>query len=397
MSTRTVASFGAIGDSVHDDYPAIQTGLDKLQRGDTLTFAGTKTYRLSKGLMSYQSDIQIQGNGATLLLDTSNYPDNTHLRILSKIFWQAPTEGWSQHITEGWFTLVSMIMKWTWIALGTDPFDGNEEHYGQLIAPGTTRIYIPHDINGTDHKLYTVQRLCERVTVSGFRLKTMPGKVADMNLCIDTANLVNVTGIRGNVTIGIQLINACYVNIQDVVVNLTYLHMAAGRALSAWQSRYVNVRDMMWTGNRDPIAKQGADGVFMESWCHDFNFANVSVTREVPNLGWGSNFPIYFVTGGCVDVTCEHTTIYEHPTTQAYLYDSGGAPDQHEPRFDTVEIMSGRMEQYDEYIRQGWMHVGTTTRPTLKPAPSKAALRRISKEPLQWIKAGQRMKGGHLI
>lgn len=70
----TPQMFGAVGDDVADDYPAIQLTLDAASALNTNVYFPTGTYRLSTGSPEYFSDVVIRGNGkGRSILHQPNY------------------------------------------------------------------------------------------------------------------------------------------------------------------------------------------------------------------------------------------------------------------------------------------------------------------------------------
>lgn len=64
--------FGAVGDGETDDTIAIQKALDSLDNGYTLIFSAGKTYKTTS-LVINKSNIEVNGNGATLKVDDDGY------------------------------------------------------------------------------------------------------------------------------------------------------------------------------------------------------------------------------------------------------------------------------------------------------------------------------------
>lgn len=77
-NTINVDSLGAHGDGVSDDAPYIQKALDS---GCKVSFGQNKIYRLvSNGMMVNTENIEIIGNGSTIVVDDAYAPSNSELK-----------------------------------------------------------------------------------------------------------------------------------------------------------------------------------------------------------------------------------------------------------------------------------------------------------------------------
>ena len=74
-ATVDVSTYGAVGNGTTNDSADIQAAIAATPDGGTLDFDSGKTYLLGSGL-TMGRPINVEGNGATLLLDTSAYPQN---------------------------------------------------------------------------------------------------------------------------------------------------------------------------------------------------------------------------------------------------------------------------------------------------------------------------------
>jgi hypothetical protein len=383
-ATRTAASYGAKGDGRTNDAPALQRMLDAMEPGDIATWDEARIYRIGKALVHSTPDTQLWFNGATLLLDTSNSPDNNHLVVTSTPARYRnpkhavkPVAEFDGKIDEGWLKLPQAggapMTTPAWLALGVDPHDKNEEHFGTIVLPGESRVRVPYAINGTHHKLFRIDRVCQRVLVKDLRVETAPGRVADANLRIDRARHVAVSGLRGHVTVGCLVADSEHVDLSDFDVDLTYTHQSGGRVIGGWQSRYVTCDRITFRGGQGK-STGAADGFYLESWCGHWTIDHVFATYREPPGGWGWDFPTFFVAGGSYDISIPYARI-DHPRAP-YPYDIGGEDGNTSPRFGTLELVgNGWQGKYEWMIPAGRLKVNRivkiptpTSTPTTRPA-----------------------------
>jgi Pectate lyase superfamily protein len=324
----SVASFGAVGDGVTDDSAAIQAAIDSAPVGSTLTFTAGKTYLLNTGLVVNKA-ININGNGATLLLDTSAWPQNVALAVGSQLDSQSFT--WTQSIAAGTQTFnvavptsdIAVGDK-VFVSLGRDPYDDSQPNFGVIATvtqnTGSTITIdepVPYSINQGDqpNSITKIDSLVQNITIQNLNFNYVPGTVTDADVWLSTAQNVTVENLSGKFTIAVQLTDSKNITVQNIQGTETNTHLQAGRAFSAWQSENVSV------SNVDVSTAFDKAVFFLESWDRNISISNVQITDTA--LG-PLHADLFHITGGTYGVTLNGISI----TDQAPIdfVDSGGEP-----------------------------------------------------------------------
>lgn len=346
MALRQPSTFGARGDG-KDDAAALQRMLDAAKPGDVCRFP-RKPYRLSQGLRLAAPDVTIEGNGATLVLDTSDWPDNRHLAVGSARSWDTPTATFTADVPDAMWLDLPPRAGWSWLALGTDPHDGNEEHYGTLVGPDESRVWVPQAVNGSTHRLFDVPRVCERVTVRDLRFEDAPGQVSDCSLEIHDARHVTVQDVTGRVNVGVQISDSEYVTVTGADFDVTHAHQSSGRPVSLWQSRNVVIDRTTFRSAHHKGEPGSSNGFFLESNCRR---VVIDRTDAVLSTGVAANSPLFMVRGGCRDVVVPFARVTETPGIYVDLCEyEPGTPS---PRIDVVEVVSGHVGWVERQVREG--------------------------------------------
>ena len=276
-------SHGAMGDGLANDAPALQRAIDATPAFGTLRLE-PRTYKLNKGLI-LNKPMNLEGNGALLLLNTSTYPDNHHIWIGSELG-PASTQ-WSEPVVAGQSTFhptfapgVFSVGQWVFVELGQDPHDRNEQHYTGLApvtAVGTNSVTlglsVPHDIrNGAlPHKITPLTSLGTQVHVRDLKFDHVDGTIPNAAIWVDKARNTTIDGVSGRANILSAVVDSANVSVRNVDVSLTNSHRAAGRAFSAWQSDNVNVSDVRADTSFDTAP------FFIESWSRNTRFSNIKL------------------------------------------------------------------------------------------------------------------------
>jgi hypothetical protein len=183
-----VAKIVGYNAGVRDDAMFLQAAINNLPAGGTLVLE-PRTYVLNRGLV-INKPIRIEGQNATLTLNTRSWPENQTLRIDSKL--STTSYKWTGAIAAGATTLSVRIPTtdlkagdMIWVGLGQDPNDPYEEHYAavcRVVANTGTTVTIdtpvPRNINqGTkQHVIRKVTSLAENVVVRNLRRPQRRGR-----------------------------------------------------------------------------------------------------------------------------------------------------------------------------------------------------------------------------
>ncbi|MFI5377900.1 MAG: hypothetical protein ACHRHE_01220 [Tepidisphaerales bacterium] len=317
---------GAVGDGIVDDAPALQAAINTAPAGDTLVLDAGKTYRLGKGLV-IQNNVNLEGNGATLLLDTSAWPDNEVVMIQSPLSDQAFT--WTAPVKAGQTTFpvaapLAQVPPGTivFMQLGQDPNDPYEEHWARMVKvianTGSTITIdtpVPYDIIQGQfvNRLCVARTYVQNVTVHNVRFDYTTRATPDADIWIDRAANVTIDTISGRFSIAAQASDSQNVTIRNVTGQLTHPHCAAGRVLTAWQSENVSLSNVSVTS--DSLAP----AVFLESWAHNTTVTNLAIDYQTAT---GSIGDVFHLTGGSFGTSLDKISI--HSLVPTVLVDSGG-------------------------------------------------------------------------
>jgi hypothetical protein len=293
--------FGAVGDGIHDDAPALQAAIDALPAYGTLRLE-PRTYKLNKGLVIHKP-LTVDGNGGLLLLNTSAFPANHQIFINSTMSDNAVQ--WTETVTAGQSTFhVSSapgqfsVGQWVFLELGQDPNDPNEQHFTAMTQVAavtadsiTTYATVPYDINNGAYpdRITAVDSLATDVHVRDLKFDNVDGTVADAGVWIQQARDVSVDGISGRFNIATVVVDSSLVRVQNVVASLVDGHSAAGRAFSAWGSSDVTVTNVKADTSVDKAV------FFLESWSRNTTFRNIDVRWRYPKTAKSA---VFHLTGG---------------------------------------------------------------------------------------------------
>jgi autotransporter-associated beta strand protein len=323
------ADFDAVGDGVTNDSPVLQAVIDAAPAGTTLVLQADKTYLLNVGLV-VNKPLNIEGNGATLLLNTSAWPQNETLLYKSAV---SPTKDtWTESVVAGQTTLQVAVPVSERapgdkidLQLGQDPYDLNQPHYERVVtvlantgSSITIDQPVPYDINqGTlSHGIQKITSLVENSTIRDVCFDFTSIGTPDTQIWIDRARNMTVQNLSGRFSIAVLVSNSQNVSIDGISGELKNVHGAAGRALNVWQS------DNVTETNVDVTSDSTQPAVFLESWAHDITITNFQIayqTAPTQQLPW-----VFAVVGGSYGVYGDQ--IYIDNPGLAALVDSGGQP-----------------------------------------------------------------------
>jgi hypothetical protein len=324
----SVDSFGAVGDGVTDDSAAIQAAIDSAPVGSTLTFTAGKTYLLDAGL-TVNKAININGNGATLLMNTSAWPQNIALDVGSQLDSQSFT--WSQNITAGTQTFDVAIPTSeiavgdkVFVCLGTDPYDSSQPNFAVVATVTqntgssiTIDTPVPYAINQGDQpdSITKIDSLVQNVTIQNLNFNSVSGTITDADLWLSTAQNVTVKNITGNFTIAVQATYSKNITVEGIQGTETNTFAQSGRAFSAWQCQNVSISNVNVSTAFDRAV------FFLESWCQDISISNVDIndTAAAPLTG-----DLFHITGGSYGVTLNGITVND--VAPIDFVDGGGEP-----------------------------------------------------------------------
>lgn len=330
-SQVSVASFGAVGDGVTDDSAAIQAAINSAAPGSTLTFVAGKTYLLKTGLVVNKS-ININGNGATLLLDTSAWPQNIALSVGSQYDSQSFT--WTQNIAAGTQTFDVAVPTsdiavgdQVFVSLGRDPYDDTDPNYGVIATvtqnTGSTITIdtpVPYAINQGDqpNSITKIDTLVQNITVQNLNFNSVSGTVTDADLWLSGVENVAVNNITGAFTIAVQVTDSKNITVQNIQGTETNTFAQSGRAFGAWQSENVTV------SNVDVSTAFDKAVFFLEGWCRNISISNVQIndTAAAPLSG-----DIFHITGGSYGVSLNGITVNDQAPID--FVDNGGAQSEY--------------------------------------------------------------------
>ena len=277
------ATYGASGNGIANDSPALQKAIDALPAFGTLRLE-PRTYKLNAGL-TINKPMNLEGNGALLLLNTSANPENRHLTISSML--SSHSTAWSERVVAGQSTFhptfapgTFTVGQWVFVELGHDPYDTNEQHFTSVVpvtSVGTNSVTlglsVTHDINNGSrlHRITPLATLATQVHVRDLKFDHVEGKISDAAIWVTLARNTTFDGISGRFNAAMVVSDSTNISIKNVNASLVDGHSAAGRVLTVWQSENVQI-----SGVRADTAADKA--VFLlESWARNTVISDVDI------------------------------------------------------------------------------------------------------------------------
>jgi hypothetical protein len=311
-AVANVGDYGAVGDGVHDDAPAIQAAIDALPAGGILRLE-PRTYKLNTGLLIHKP-LTVEGNGGLLLLNTSAYPTNYHIAITSTL--TTNSEQWTEPVTAGQSTFHVASApgqftagQWVFLELGQDPNDPNEQHFTALTQVAavtadsiTLDRTVPYDINNGTFmdRITAVDSLATDVHVRDVKFDHVDGTIPDSAIYVGIAKDCSIDGVSGRFNMVAMVSDSSLIQLTNVVASLVVGHISAGRVINVWQSDDVRVLNVKADTSADkPV-------FFIESWARDTSFKNIDVTWRYPSVPRSG---VFHFTGGSSGTVADQVRI----------------------------------------------------------------------------------------
>ncbi|MDP3791759.1 MAG: glycosyl hydrolase family 28-related protein [Candidatus Omnitrophota bacterium] len=353
--TVNVKDYGAVGDGVADDAPAIQKAVDEAPAGSMIVFEAGKTYKINQAI-EVDKALVIDGNGATLLLNTSAWPDNKHIVFSSPLI--GATREWTEEVKKGQRTFLVSVstdeikaQDKVFLQLGRDIYDGNEEeHYAKVVtvventgSSITLDVDIPYDIfQGTNsHKITKVKSFVDGAAIRNINLDFTAIATPDASIWIDRASNVTVENITGRFSILLQVVDSTNVILRNVDGEAMAIHGAAGRVLSSWQSDNTKAENIRVRTQSD------APVVFFESWDRNATISDMDIEW---NLDRRAVSNVFHFAGASYGIELENITI--HNANAINVVGSGAQPSQY--HIGTVNVsgpvISADLSDIDHFV-----------------------------------------------
>ncbi|MDB5327679.1 MAG: glycoside hydrolase, partial [Phycisphaerales bacterium] len=333
-----VRDYSAVGDGSTNDATAIQAAINAAPDGATLVLDAGKTYKLNTGL-TMGRPLSVEGNNATLLLNTSAYPQNETVYYASPLAATAYT--WKQTVKAGQTTFnvpvstdVLLPGDTVFLQLGTDVNDGTQPNWGevcQIVANTgstvTVNIAVPYDISqgARSNSIQRITDVAQNVSFRNVAFNYVAGTKPDANLWLERTRNVTISNLSGQFTIMANIVDSQNVTVSDCHGTLNKLASSSGRMVTSWQMDGLNLYNNTATTSADAAI------VFLESWSR-----NVTVSGLTVN--WGnaavSNQDVFHITGNSYDVFADNVTINNAGSVN--LVQSGAQPASY--RFGSVSV-----------------------------------------------------------
>jgi hypothetical protein len=263
--------YGAVGDGRVNDAPAIQAAIDAAPNGATVVLDAGKTYFLRKGLF-LDRPVNIEGQGAKLLMCTNVSPENRAIYVLSRH--SDISYAWSDQVIAGQtvFPVANAtdlnVGDVVFLELGQDPNDPNEQHYTTLAhvlandgASVTLDQAVPHDIieGAFGNRITRVVSLVKDMWIRDLAFDHIDGTTVDANVWLEEAQNVTVENITGRFIIALVAADSTGVVLNNAYGDLLRTHPSSGRVINVWQSE-------VSASNLHVRTISDAAVVFAESW-----------------------------------------------------------------------------------------------------------------------------------
>ncbi len=308
-----VASYGAVGNGTANDTAAIQAAIDAAPDGATLDLDAGKTYLLGSGL-TINRPLNVEGNGATLRLDTSAYPQNETVYDASPLAATAYT--WTQTVTAGQATFAAAVPTTAlqpgdtvFVQLGTDPNDSTQPNWAEVCqvtantgSAVTVNIPVPYAIS-QGSRTDSLQRLTDvvqDVAVRDVNFGYVSGTTPDADLWLNMARNVTVSNLTGQFTIGANVTDSQAVTVTGCSGTLNQLDSSGGRLVTAYQTDGLSITNCTATTAVD------ASVVFLESWTRGTTVTGLTVNW---NATAASTEDVFHFTGNSYGTVVSTATI----------------------------------------------------------------------------------------
>ena len=309
-----VASYGAVGDGVTNDAPAIQAAINAAPDNATLVLAAGKTYLLDSGLV-IEKPLSIEANGSTLLLDTSSYPQNETIYQQSPLS-SADTYTWTQTVGANQSTFAVSIPTssveagdYILLQLGQDPNDPNEPNYAAICqvtantgSAITVDTPVPYAITqgNLPNEIQRITDLVQNDSIKDLNLNFVSGTTPDTNIWLNITRNMAISNVTGTFTIMANVSDSQNVNISNVSGTLEQLDSSGGRAVTAYQSSGLTVSNVNVTTAFDSPA------IFLESWERNTTISDITVNWQHAAAPTSA---VFFFTGNSYGTDVQSATI----------------------------------------------------------------------------------------
>ena len=308
-----VAKFGAVGNGSANDTAAIQAAINAAPDGGTLDLDAGKTYLLGGGL-TIARPLNVEGNGATLLLDTSAYPQNETVYEASSLAGSAYT--WKQAVSAGQTTFAAAVSTsvlvpgdTVFVQLGTDPNDPTQPNWAEVCqvtantgSAVTVNIAVPYAI-WQGSRSDSLQRLSDVVQGASFRdvdFNYVSGTTPDADLWLNMVRNVTVSNLTGRFTIMANVTDSQNVTVTGCSGTLNKLDSSGGRLVSAWQT------DGLQVSNDTATTAADAPIVFLESWARGTTVSGLTVNWDDTAA---SSQDVFHLTGNSYGTVVSSVTV----------------------------------------------------------------------------------------
>jgi len=333
-----VSSFGAVGNGTTNDSTAIQNAINATPDGATLELDSGKTYLLDTGL-TINRPINVEGNGATLLLDTSAYPENETVYYSSPL---ASTDyTWTQTVTAGQTSFNVAISTdvlipgdTVFVQLGTDPNDSSQPNWAEVCqvtantgSVVTINMAVPYNITqgSLSNSIQRITDVVQNVTYKDVGYNFVSGTTPDANLWLSMARNVTVSNLTGTFTIMANITDSQDVTVTGCSGTLDKLTSSGGRLVSGWQDDGLSVTNCTANDAYDSSI------IFLESWSRGTTITGLTVNSTFEGNTTGD---VFHFTGNSYGTYANNITI--NNSSAVNLVESGDQPATYS--FGTVTI-----------------------------------------------------------
>ena len=308
-----VKNYGAVGNGTTNDSAAIQAAINAAPDGATLDLDAGKTYLLGAGL-TLARPLNVEGNGATLLLDTSAYPQNETVYYASPLAATAYT--WTQTVTAGQTTYAVPVATTAlqpgdtvFLQLGTDPNDSSQPNWAEVCqvtantgSAVTVNLPVPYDIvqGSRPNSIQRLTDVAQNVSFDDVNFNYVSNTTPDANLWLNMARNVTISNLTGQFTIMANVTDSQDVTVTNCAGTLNELDSSGGRLVSAWQTDGLRIaNDAATTAADAPI-------VFLESWCRATTISALTVNWDDATA---STHDVFHFTGNSYGTVVSSVTI----------------------------------------------------------------------------------------
>jgi hypothetical protein len=379
-----VAAFGAVGNGVTNDSTAIQNAINATPDGGTLDFDAGKTYLLGAGL-NISRPINIEGNGATLLLDTSNSSANNTIFASSPLASTSYTwTGTAGFGVDSFNVAISPNVllpgDTVFLSLGTDPNDHTQPNYGavgQVISNTgsvvTLNIGLPTAYANYESALAqgvipnSIQRITDviqNVSFKDINFNYVSSTEPDTQIWLTDARNVTMNNLTGVATILANVVDSENCTVSNCNVTLVEDgSSSSGRLVTGWQDDNLQILNNVTSDAYDSA------NVFLESWARNTIITNLTASYTFSGR---SSHDVFHFTGNSygtivngVLINCTSGIDLVLSGAQSAFYQFGtvtvNGPIQFAPLVDIADLINGstNLNQADTVTSTGSLTIGS--------------------------------------